>query len=85
LPPGRHNKGTAVKEILRGAGDVTSLYLGDDRTDEDAFRALKHRGITVYVGAKRASAAGYYLNSPREAVLFLRELLALREESICRS
>lgn len=91
LPPGRHNKGTAVAEILRAeeragsGGKETVFYFGDDRTDEDAFRVLKGRGITVRIGGKRGSLAEYYLASPQETVSCLREIYALREGSVCRS
>jgi hypothetical protein len=40
------HKGTALEHLLgvlglRGSADVVALYIGDDHTDEDAFRALK--------------------------------------------
>ncbi|MFH1124836.1 MAG: trehalose-phosphatase, partial [Pseudomonadota bacterium] len=42
--PGR-NKGDAIKTILQEmAQDVIAAYLGDDLTDEDAFRSIKGRG-----------------------------------------
>lgn len=40
-PPVRVDKGTAVRELLEGAGARTALYVGDDRTDADAWRALR--------------------------------------------
>lgn len=39
-PPIEANKGTAVVNLVRTAGLRGALYLGDDRTDLDAFRAL---------------------------------------------
>jgi trehalose 6-phosphate phosphatase len=40
-PPVRIDKGTAVTELVRDAGVRTALYVGDDRTDADAWRALR--------------------------------------------
>jgi trehalose-phosphatase len=35
------DKGVAVRHLIAGAGASTALYAGDDRTDLDAFRALR--------------------------------------------
>src|SRR5262249_18004056 len=40
-PPIDANKGTAITDIVQAAGLRGALYLGDDRTDLDAFRALR--------------------------------------------
>jgi trehalose 6-phosphate phosphatase len=40
-PPVRVDKGTAVRELLAGAGAAAALYVGDDRTDADGWRALR--------------------------------------------
>lgn len=60
-PPLEINKGTALIELAvalgvsddQGTLGGSLLYAGDDRTDEDAFRAIRSRqwsAITVYVG-----------------------------------
>ncbi len=46
--------------------DIVAFYMGDDVTDEDAFKALKKDGVTILVGGNRASHANYYLNNPKE-------------------
>jgi trehalose 6-phosphate phosphatase len=61
---------------LEGAGAVP-IYVGDDVTDEDAFRALAalepEPGIGILVAERpRPTAAGYRLRDPGE----VRELLA---------
>src|SRR5258708_5104163 len=50
--PGK-NKGDAVATILAeiGAGAAVA-YLGDDQTDENAFRAIKGRGLGVLIRAE---------------------------------
>src|SRR5262249_21490724 len=49
------DKGKAVRYLLKALGqdrdDVVPIYLGDDITDEDAFRALEGRGIGIVVGS----------------------------------
>lgn len=41
LPDVDVDKGTVVREIIRACGARTALYVGDDRTDMDAWRALR--------------------------------------------
>lgn len=64
-------------ERLDPEGKATPLYLGDDRTDEDAFRALAGRGLTVLVGPPRPTAAGYRLAGVDAVWRFLQALLLL--------
>ena len=76
------DKGKAVLWLLRALNlaseSVLPLYLGDDITDEDAFRALSSFGIGIYVGEQSAStAAQYALRNPAEVQQFLRKLIAL--------
>lgn len=67
------DKGTAVREILaREPEGAPVAYLGDDMTDEDAFRALEGRGLSVLVRDElRATAAHLWLRPPEELLEFL--------------
>jgi trehalose 6-phosphate phosphatase len=67
------DKGDAVQTILREIGaDVPVAYLGDDTTDERAFEALDHRGLTVLVRPKsRRTSAQVWLKAPGELLEFL--------------
>ena len=53
---------------------VFPIYIGDDLTDEDAFKALKNKGLTVFVGEPKESYAQYYLKNPKEVIDFLRRI-----------
>lgn len=75
------DKGAAVRWLLEAfdleRDDVLPLYIGDDVTDEDAFRALRGRGIGIVVcGGDRETAADYALDNPAEVEDFLEALLA---------
>jgi len=73
------DKGTAVTQLLEGEAIATlAVYLGDDRTDEDAFEALRDRGFGVRVGAPdRATLATGWLSGPEEVVAFLEAWLRI--------
>lgn len=54
------------------------LYLGDDLTDEDAFRAVEKQGIGILVAEEpRPTAASYCLRDPGEVRRFLEWLAEL--------
>jgi trehalose 6-phosphate phosphatase len=40
-PPVAVDKGTAVRTLLRDSGARAAMYIGDDRTDADAWRAMR--------------------------------------------
>lgn len=72
-----NNKGDAVSAILAEAGsEVAAAYLGDDQTDENAFRAIKGRGIAILVRSEpRPTMADVWLRPPDELGRFLRDWL----------
>ncbi|WP_255171620.1 trehalose-phosphatase [Natrononativus amylolyticus] len=65
-------KGDAVELIEADCPPETFvLYLGDDTTDESAFRAVQSGGLGVHVGAGRDTAAAAGLESPAAVAPFL--------------
>jgi trehalose 6-phosphate phosphatase len=79
---GGKDKGNAVTAILRDCNPQAAIaYLGDDRTDEDAFRALKGKGLTALVRDQfRPTLADIQLRPPQELIQFLKNWLAASGE-----
>ena len=85
-PPIDWDKGKALETIrielegLSGPGRLLTIYLGDDLTDEDAFKAIRRTGgWEVFVGKENeASNADYFLSSTLEVAAFLTELARLK-------
>jgi alpha,alpha-trehalose-phosphate synthase [UDP-forming]/trehalose-phosphatase len=70
-PHGIWNKGDAVDWIWKKYGNnSTPVYIGDDLTDEDAFIAVKGKGIGISVGY--SAAADYYIETQDEVEKVLR-------------
>jgi trehalose 6-phosphate synthase/phosphatase len=70
------NKGTAAARWLARYPADFILALGDDRTDEDTFRALPPEAYTVKVGNGARSLARFSIGTPAEVRQLLRKLLA---------
>jgi len=85
-PPIDWHKGKAVETIIRemkavlGTEQWLAIYLGDDTTDEDAFRVIhRPQGWSIFVGEENPSSnADYFLNSTSEVTTFLSRLLELK-------
>lgn len=86
MPPVEWDKGKVVLWLLARAQfglaekEILPVYFGDDVSDEDAFKALRNKGINVFVGKTKNSSAQYYVNNPNETVEFLKKI----KEEICQ-
>ncbi|RJO74276.1 MAG: trehalose-phosphatase [Myxococcales bacterium] len=67
-------KGTAVEELLaESAPETLAVFLGDDRTDEDAFQVLRNKGYGILVNAQqRDTFASYWINTTDRLLEFLK-------------
>lgn len=81
------NKGRVVRTILEEEKrEAAVAYLGDDATDEDAFAALRGRGLAVLVRSRRReSAAAAWLRPPEELRDFLLRWLRAEPAAPARS
>ena len=78
LAPRGHDKGEVVREIMRSAPYAGRLpvFLGDDVTDEDGFRAVNALGgISIRVGDWQATAARYRLDDVAGVRSWLRRIV----------
>jgi len=77
------NKQSAVKAVLSETPpDSAVAYLGDDITDEDAFRAVKLRGLGVLVRPElRETEADVWLKPPDELIAFLRRWTVRKQDA----
>jgi trehalose 6-phosphate phosphatase len=77
------HKGRAIEALLTtlGAEDHVPIYLGDDLTDEDGFRAVTDlRGVAVVIRGEdddRLTIADAGLDSPDDAQRFLEEVYGI--------
>ncbi|KAI3792340.1 hypothetical protein L2E82_06217 [Cichorium intybus] len=82
------DKGRAVEFLLETLGlsnsdDVLPIYIGDDRTDEDAFKVLRegNRGYGILVSsAPKESKAFLSLRDTLEVSEFLKSLVKWKEQ-----
>lgn len=83
-PPIDWDKGKVVLWLLArqqfelGGKQVLPIYIGDDITDEDAFKALKNKGLTIFVGRPAVSEASYYLKNTQEVTDFMKQILGVK-------
>ena len=85
-PRGVH-KGVVARPLLAEMTgrqrDESLVALGDDRTDEDLFREVSDRGLTVRVGAPGVrTAASLRIASPKSVQQFLHKLSRLETERL---
>jgi trehalose 6-phosphate phosphatase len=70
------DKGSALRRLRDELGAAAAMYLGDDRTDEDGFRALDADDVTVKVGDGE-TAARHRVDDPAAALAVLEHLTSL--------
>lgn len=79
VPRGAPHKGVALERVRNLLVCDTIIYVGDDETDEDAFRAAHpDRLLAIRIGPRRGSRARHWLRSQAEIDRFLQMLLSLR-------
>jgi len=69
------NKGDAVRKALGERAASPAVYIGDDITDEDAFRAINNlKGLSILtLPVERETCAQARFHTPTELFAFLRQ------------
>lgn len=83
IRPRGWDKGKATEFVLNNivqGRNALPIYIGDDATDEDAFKYLGNQGLTIYVSnnSKKPTSAQYWLKDPDDVLIFLKSLLEIK-------
>ncbi|MCK5289256.1 MAG: trehalose-phosphatase, partial [Candidatus Omnitrophica bacterium] len=83
LPDIDWDKGKAIQWIMKSLGISWSeslvIYIGDDVTDEYAFRTIRTRGTGILVTEiDNPSAADFKLNSPLEVKKLFNDVFRIK-------
>ncbi len=83
LPNIHWNKGCAIRWIVEALKlsfkDDSIIYIGDDTTDEEAFRVLRSRGCSILVAYELIpSAADFWLKDPSSVEELFKKLIDLK-------
>jgi trehalose-phosphatase len=80
LPAVKQDKGVAARRVWDAYGGRAKkripIFIGDDVTDEDVFRALRG-GITVHVGKPRPTAAKYHIDLQKDVARLLTRIAVI--------
>jgi trehalose-phosphatase len=74
------DKGKGVMELIRRLNlkeTPLQIYIGDDKTDEDAFRVFDKDSVTILVGHRKDSYALFRLDDVDQVWKFLRALFKI--------
>jgi len=86
LPNIDWDKGKAVRWIMNALNidwdSQAIFYLGDDTTDENAFRTVITRGTALLVSeeTEKVSTADFLLTSPEEVKKFFEKVITLSKQ-----
>ena len=81
------HKGHAILRVLklyRINNRSSIIFIGDDKTDEDAFTLLPSRAVTIRVGRNQSSNAKYYVHNSSGVLRLLKKIISLKHKPLDR-
>lgn len=76
VPYASWDKGRAALWLLERLGsDFFPVYVGDDLTDETAFKALRNKGLTLRVGKSKKTFARHHIETHSDVKRLLDRIL----------
>jgi trehalose 6-phosphate phosphatase len=76
MPQDGADKGGALEELMRISGARGAIYVGDDVTDEDAFRLRRDDLLSVRIEQSANSDAEFFVQDRQSILRVLDELIA---------
>ena len=85
LPAFDWDKGKAVRFVVKALGfnwdEVVVVYIGDDTTDEDAYRMIRTRGVPIHVSTEdNPSVANFKVKTPDDVRCLFEKLIAAKNK-----
>jgi trehalose 6-phosphate synthase/phosphatase len=68
------DKGLAARELMDSSPVDFAMAIGDDVTDEDMFKALADKAVTIKVGSGGHTSAQYSIPTQQDVINFLYQL-----------
>ena len=75
VPQDAADKGTALKQLMQISHARSAIYIGDDVTDEDAFRLTRGNVLTVRIECDSDTAAEFFLRRRQDMSQLLDEMI----------
>ncbi len=79
LPDLGTDKGSALLYLMKQLGCSHGIFIGDDITDEDAFRLRQKNILTIRVGYSANTHARYFVRSQNDVLKILKILAQLSQ------
>jgi len=85
IPQDAADKGVALEQLMNISRAASGIYIGDDVTDEDAFRLSRANLLTVRIECNTDTAAEFFLRRRQDMAQLLDELISRLDSQKARN